>query len=878
MKIFDKLKFNIKKINNASNSKIDIFSLKITAIEIVAAFSLFLGLLIPLQVMSMVPAQFVIRDHSPLKVLLWTVPIYCILGIILFFIYFFIKKENAKKIVINIYSFLLIFLILNYFIYGTEDAVMNNLLVYDADIFERNYDFFDYIKTLIIIIISVAITYLLSHKEKLRKDIVSIILICITLFSFFKFFTVYNITQKSVKSWENVKLYDESELTPIYNFSTNKQNVVVFMVDRFTGKYFEQVLNNFPELKEKLTGFTFYPNTLSFGYQTTTGSPGLFGGYEYIPSESDKRSYEYVPDKHNEALKVMPTMFGNNNFDVVASNLPDVNYQDQNRKWPFSDLKNFKWQSYVGRIESDETRDNVKYVINSQRNHFVQYPFMMFLPFFLRSWFYNNGEYRVDLGDYGTTLSFLNFYVGFKNLSKMTSAGKSERNKAILINNAMVHEAYYLSYPDFELTHDKKSFANESNISIVATTSNIEYDNYWREFMTDYSYYDTCVRATKDLCNWLDYLKKLKVYDNTRIIITSDHGIPIWFTHEKILESDKTYTKTKYYNPGMPIWLTSLAYNPVLLYKDFNKKDKYKVSNEFMTNADTPYLAMHGLIKNMKNPYTGKVINTDYKNRKKLYTAYQEEPWQPIYHIDEKQYETVNRIFLSLEGKNIFDLDKWEAIPNFNSLVCDIHQNIVKHKKTEKETCGNNNIKDYYECLDCHECFYDEDATERIYDMSTAKINIPHKFTEYISNNDETEKVHGTMTASCVYGCGTKDTKGDPNVHIHQKKYLKLEDKLPSFDEDGYEGEMCSYCGKELGGETIPKLSEPELEYTEITYDGNKKEPKVTIKDGYGNIIADDKYRLKYKNNRNVGTAEIDITMRKPYAGTKTIYFNIIEQ
>ena len=725
-----------------------------------------------------------------------------------------------------------------------------------------------------IIVVSIAVTITLSYCEKIRKDIVTIILICIVIFSAFKCFNVCRITDPIAKSYVKIKKYKEDEITPIYNFSTNKQNVVVFMVDRLTGKYFEQVLNHYPELKDKLFGFTYYPNTLSFGPQTTTGAPGLFGGYEYIPSESDKRVDEYVADKHNEALKVMPAMFANSNFDVVASNLPDVNYQDPKRKWPFSDIKNLKWLSYVGRIDSEEVNENAKYIVRTQRNHFIQYSFMMFMPLFLRKGIYNDGEYLINLGDYGTTLSFLNYYVAFKNLNKMTGAVRTDKNQAIILNNAMVHEAYYLSYPDFTITHDRRNFANSSRISIVATSSDAEYDNYWRQYLTNYSYYDTCVRATMDICNWLDYLRKLRVYDNTRIIITSDHGIPITYVNETILDAERA-TNTKY-QLDIPLWFTSLSYNPVLLYKDFNQTGEFKVDNAFMTNADTPYLAMNGLVKEMRNPYTGKQINTDYKNQDRLYVAYETHPWEPIYHIDEKRYETIDRLFLSLDGKNMFDINKWSAISNFNSLVCDVHQNIVKHSKTEKEKCGLNITKDYYECLDCKECFYDEKASERIVDITELQVSIPHKFTNYISNNDEKEDIHGTMTAECDYGCGTKDTKGDPNVTIHQDKYIKIEKKLPNFDEDGYEGKMCDYCSKELGGVVIPKLQEPELEYKEIVYDGNKKEPKVVIKDGYGNVIDSDSYRVKYRNNKNVGMAEVEITMRKPYVGITTVNFDIV--
>ncbi len=845
-------------------------SLNKTAIITILAFVLFMALLIPVQVMSMAAAQFVIQDHSPLKILFYTVIVYGIIGAILYAIYFIARGENAKRIVLNVFTFLLVYLIINYFIYGTVDAVMNNMLVYEYDIFIRNYDEFDYVYAVIIIIISILISLLLSKCEKFRKDLVTIILICIVLFSAFKAFQVHKETDPIVKRYDKIQMWTSDEITPIYNFSKNKQNVVVFMVDRFTGKYFEQILRNFPELKKKFNGFTFYPNTLSFGPQTTSGSPGLFGGYEYIPSESDKRTKELVVDKHNEALKVMPKIFGDNNFDVVASNLPDINYQDSTRKSPFTDLKNFKYRSYVGRIKDDIIDDSM---VKVQTMHFIQYPFMMFMPWFLRQPLYNNGIYFISY-NYPYTLSFLNFLVAFRHMDKMTSASNTNRNQAIIIDNAMTHEQQMLSYPDYEVLKENGIAADEHHIKIMATTSDAEYYDYWSNFLTDYGYYDSCVRAAIDLGNWLDHLRKIGVYDNTRIIITSDHGVPPNTTSEKSFETIN-YNESKYKYHQREIAFTTLSYNPVMLYKDFKSDGEFKTSDEFMTNADTPYLAMNGLIKDMKNPYTGNPINSEYKNRGKLYMAYETQPWQPTYHLDEYKYETLNRIFLSLEGKNIFDLDKWDSITNYNSLVCDVHRNIVKHNVTEKETCGINIIKEYYECKDCKMCFFDKDATERLYNMSEVQINIPHKFTNYVSNNDEKEGTHGTMTAECDYGCGTKDTKGDPNANLNHEKYMVTDKEKPSFDHDGFEGHSCSYCGKKLDGNAIPKLKEPELEYTETIYDKTKKEPKVTIRDGYGEIIDKEKYRVKYSKNKNVGTAEVTITMRTPYEGETTVYFEI---
>ena len=52
---------------------------------------------------------------------------------------------------------------------------------------------------------------------------------------------------------------------------------------------------------------------------------------------------------------------------------------------------------------------------------------------------------------------------------------------------------------------------------------------------------------------------------------------------------------------------------PLLMVKDFNATG-YTVSEDFMTNADTPALATEGLIDDPVNPFTDIPIIQDYKS------------------------------------------------------------------------------------------------------------------------------------------------------------------------------------------------------------------------------------------------------------------------
>jgi hypothetical protein len=144
--------------------------------------------------------------------------------------------------------------------------------------------------------------------------------------------------------------------------------------------------------------------------------------------------------------------------------------------------------------------------------------------------------------------------------------------------------------------------------------------------------------AIKRLSDYFDFLKSNDVYDNTRIILVSDHGI-----------LDNSYvTKT-----GLPFHVDH--FNPLLLVKDFNAKGQIKTDMTFMTNADVPALAMKDLIENPANPFTDNAITTNRKNDPLLIL------------IDRVHSKNENEIELNVRNTyyvhdNIFDEKNWNRL------------------------------------------------------------------------------------------------------------------------------------------------------------------------------------------------------------------------
>ncbi|MCL2139821.1 MAG: hypothetical protein FWH41_09885, partial [Treponema sp.] len=141
-------------------------------------------------------------------------------------------------------------------------------------------------------------------------------------------------------------------------------------------------------------------------------------------------------------------------------------------------------------------------------------------------------------------------------------------------------------------------------------------------------------------------LKYNGVYDNTRIILVSDHGPAPSFS----IKSDLPFNIEQF--------------NALLMVKDFYANGILKTNTEFMTNADVPSLAMEGLIENAVNPFTGNQINMKAKE-KPLYIAV-----SGSIHLQNKQ---TTQFSLNKENdyyvhKNIFDTKNWIPAKNMQDI------------------------------------------------------------------------------------------------------------------------------------------------------------------------------------------------------------------
>ncbi len=403
---------------------------------------------------------------------------------------------------------------------------------------------------------------------------------------------------------------DDSGETPAYTLSKNGKNVVVIMMDRAMGEFVPVIFQEKPELQEQFDGFTAYTNVVSAGAFTNFGVPSLMGGYEYTVENLNKRSEESLQEKHNEALKVMPVLFLQNGFDVTVMQPPYANYM-----W-IPDLGIYSDYPQIKRYNVEETLEGYESWAAANMRNFFMYSLMRVSPTALQIYIYDKGNYNGsnqtdDVGLYtevdahsstGINSEFMRSYEVLTNLPSMTQISEGTENTFHFMANDATHDVQLLQAPDYVPQ---------------AETDNTEYDlEHEDRFVTDgaalrmydftqFEHYSANMAAMLRLGNWFDYLRQNGVYDNTRIILVSDHGKGLNANEKRILP-DGTDTEFFY---------------PILLVKDFGAKG-FAYSDAFMTTADVPTLATMDLIRDPVNPFTGNPINSDQKEQGKTYVFY----------------------------------------------------------------------------------------------------------------------------------------------------------------------------------------------------------------------------------------------------------------
>ncbi|MBR4580899.1 MAG: sulfatase-like hydrolase/transferase [Lachnospiraceae bacterium] len=601
------------------------------------------GCYIPSNIIKESPAEFidVLNIKNPLHFLVYS----SLLAVGTFAMwllpFYFLVEKKVKMVLDSMIWILCSFAFSNYIVSGNYwGEVLPNLMYYDA----KEYEFGRVIVSVLVGMVLGIVFYVLISKKPDFARILVLAEVAVLLFGI-----VTNIIKIESKYYEMDYLHAENDNRDVIHLSKNGKNVIVLIMDMALGSCEPYIFNEKPELKEQFDGFTYYPNTISFAAFTNMGIPAVYGGYEYAPEEMNARNEESLEDKHNEALKVMPVIFSQNGYNVTVCDPVYAGYQWIPDLSVYSEYPDIKTYNTEGRFGSSAPEDAVIMENLLKRNLFY-HSMVKIMPLLWQMVFFNNGNYcDAQINNLQTTDSlyvsdgylndFLDSYLVLENLSDITTIEDESGDNFLLFYNATPHMPCLLQEPNYT---PAKHVDNRIYHLNDDERFSIGEDHIRMEEEKQLTYYDVNMAMFLQLGKWLDYLKENDCYDNTRIVIVADHG-----------------RNTNYYDLINEKGLDTEYFWPLLMVKEFDSKG-LEVDRSIMTNADTPFLATHGIIDSPINPFSGKEIKSSSTMEKNFTVFFSE-----ICQLEDNNGNRFKPGDWYLVQENPRSLDNWKYLGSY---------------------------------------------------------------------------------------------------------------------------------------------------------------------------------------------------------------------
>ena len=608
------------------------------------AMALLTGLLIPTQLINSSPTEFMntVTMENPLVYVLSSFSLALGTFVVWCNVFYNLLGGNKVKRILNYLIVIVLFVfVVDYFFFGnntgtmTVDLRFDNALETETKVVINNL----YVLIAMLSFISLLWCFKKNNLIRLAESVLIIVLLIISCLN------VYSINNE-VKAYKRI-LNNEHNSGIRLNLSKDKENVVVLFMDQQFGKLIPYIFNELSYLQEQYSGFTYYPNTLSYGSATRAGAAAVYGGYEYTPYNMNKRSDENLKDKTFEALKVMPVLFDENNFDVTVF---DVTLGATDSL--FAEYEDITVYNSMGNVRVPELLE-MKDVSDYDRlfRNVFSYSIMKCMPKFAQQIFYNYGAY-LSIDRYleiteqdnnfninnGVKSIYMDSYQVLYSLSDLTQLNNEEKTFTIIYNLA-THDGDILQEPEYEPRKFVDNTIYEKNNGV--RKSIIDDSELILTSKNEARVYQSNAATFIQIGKWLDYLKENDVYDNTRIILVSDHGVG-----------------SEMYDGGI-----SNYFDAALMVKDFNSNGNFSIDYSLMSNADTPFIASKDIIEDISNPFTGNLITDEGKN---------DDDKILFYTVDKSDPKANENIYRAVEGNKWYEFNGGNVSDNENYEELDI--------------------------------------------------------------------------------------------------------------------------------------------------------------------------------------------------------------
>ncbi len=564
--------------------------------------------------------------------------VFLLLSLLSLYILSFIPKKYASLPAV-ILPFVLSLGMLNLFVFTGDYGAMDHFVLQKDP--PTNFSESDYLKWIISAILSFFII-LFSLKKIL--PILKILLLTFLLVTCFHIFSIFNQQaeeEKQKQSLNNplsVKAPLEDEL---FSYSKKDKNIVVFVLDQFTGSHMPEMLKQFPELKTKLDGFILFDNAISSSNSTVHSIGTLMGGEYYTTYNMNQRQDE-LAKSIDQAFINTTDAFLNNGFKVSLITQTATNEaQNIQRNKPKDQLfvmdifQDSFFTNYFVRKENlvlkKENQEN-NTILNKETADLLQFALFKLAMEFQRASIYNDGFWLFQKD--------LRSTYGIQKAAGIYAATHILNTDSPKPTFKYFHTVF--THAPFQGYFNKNTCDFSSNKTVLKEYPHTAYNHKMEKGMRFYQHYDIELCALSYIGDYIESLKERGIYHNTQIFIVSDHSANDNFNIP--IASEKNFDSYQSARPDV-----------LFLFKDFNQSGILKTDSRLMANFDMPTLFCANLKEGC--PRVSPSILKNYpENRSLIHTV----PSDFSIHAHEKNRWLIDYAY-SLNG-NRHNLNDWKDI------------------------------------------------------------------------------------------------------------------------------------------------------------------------------------------------------------------------
>lgn len=548
--------------------------------SVITVFSL--GLLYhPIKIYCTDPQSFSI---SPKEMLFVQFSVYE-LSILLVAIFFAVLSHKFSKFVGLFFCFLAILSMIYGFIDFHNYGAMDGFILSNAQKLYKQKDI--YIDISIAFVSLFTIYYV--FKKKLQRVFYIVFVLTVLSTIFVSVYTAIE-TLNKVQKKEVIRNVDHA-LYDLLSFSKTEKNIVVIMLDMFTGGNIKEINEYYPEITENLDGFVWYKDTVTAGAFTVFGKPVIIGGERLHPLYINRTS-------SNESLEIRVNREWGKFLRKLEDDEFSISFADD--EWTDYDLikkELLKEENIISsmsifaplekKFKKDHKILNFKYE-SSPNATMSNIGLFKILPLSQKRKIYQDGAWgnTINYEKSDLTDEHMSFWGGILENLDLFSNTESKSNTFKYFTNMLTHVPWGLN----ENCLPTKDISKEKLLTMWGTGIR-ENKGYSKQHLIS----EKC--ALQSLIKWFNWMKKNEVYDNTQIILVSDHGR--WDSSELIAafggDNDK---KTGEVYP--------IALNGLLLIKDYNAKGPLRINNDLMANWDVQNLILRKLGQRTDSPWKNK--------------------------------------------------------------------------------------------------------------------------------------------------------------------------------------------------------------------------------------------------------------------------------